>query len=162
MSIVVRFLRPALIVGLFLVSLFTLSGWVVFERARVSAQSDEGLVVIINGRNPTNSLALSEAKKLFTGQTSFWHGVVPVKLLTRPDSSPAAKAFFQALGVTAQSYHKQWDELQLAGRGVAPKSVASIQDVATAVSQTPGGLSFALASEAWNVQLKGVKIIPIR
>jgi hypothetical protein len=162
MSIGKKRASRAAFVGLFVLALFTICVGVYAVRDRASAQSEEGLVVIINSRNPTNALALAEAKKLFTGQTSFWHGVVPVKLLIRPDSSPAAKAFFTALGLTAQSYHKQWDELQLAGRGVAPKSVASIHDVATAVSQTPGGLSFALASEAWSLQLKGVKIIPVR
>lgn len=130
--------------------------------SRVSAQSDETLVVIINGRNPTNTLGLAEVKKLFLGQTSFWHGVVPVKVVTRPDGSASAKAFYGALGMTPQSFGKQWNELQLAGRGVAPKPLATIQDVASAVAQMPGGIGFALASEGWNVQLKGVKIIPVR
>lgn len=129
---------------------------------RARAQSEEGVVVLINARNPTNALAVAEARKLFMGQTAFWHGVVPVKAVVRPDSSPAAKAFFTLIGVTGQAFQKQWDELQLAGRGVAPKSIASIQDVATAVAQVPGGIGYALASEAWNVQLKGVKIIPLR
>jgi ABC-type phosphate transport system substrate-binding protein len=150
------------VIGLLALGMLVLTHDTFSNGARVQAQSDETLVVIINARNPTNALALAEAKKLFTGQTSFWHGVVPVKLLTRPASSAPAKAFYALLGLTAQSYQKQWDELQLAGRGVAPKSMASLQDVANAVAQTPGGLSFALASEAWNVQLKGVKIIPVR
>jgi ABC-type phosphate transport system substrate-binding protein len=129
---------------------------------RVRAQSDDSVIIVINARNPTNALSAAEAKKLFLGQTSFWHGVVPVKISTRPDSSSAAKAFYALLGQTPQSFQKQWNELQLAGRGVAPKALASMQDVALAVSQTPGGISFGLASEAWNMQLKGVKIIPIR
>ena len=131
-------------------------------RRGASAQSDDAVVVLVNARNPTNALAIAEAKKVFLGQTSFWHGVVPIKLVTRPDASPAAKAFYGLLGMTPQAYQKQWNELQLAGRGVLPKPVASIQDVANAVAQMPGGIGFALASEAWNTQLKGVKIIPVR
>ena len=126
------------------------------------AQSDDSVVVIIIARNPTNALGVAEAKKLFLGQTAFWHGVVPVKITTRPEASPAAKAFYSLLGHTPQSFQKQWDELQLAGRGVAPRPLGPIQDVAAAVAKTPGGISFGLASEAWNVQLKGVKIIPVR
>jgi len=156
----IRLARKAFCVSLLALALVPLLAPSATLTAR--AQSDEGVVVLVNARNPTNALALAEAKKLFLGQTSFWHGVVPVKIVTRPDSSPAAKAFFALIGQSAQSFQKQWNELQLAGRGVAPKAVGSIQDVATAVAQTPGGISFALASEAWNVQLKGVKIIPIR
>ena len=126
------------------------------------AQSDDGVVAIINARNPTNALGVAEAKKLFLGQTAFWHGVVPVKITTRPEAAPAAKAFYALLGHTSQSFQKQWDELQLAGRGVSPRPIGPIQDVAAAVAKAPGGISFGLASEAWNLQLKGVKIIPIR
>jgi hypothetical protein len=129
---------------------------------KAGAQSEEGVVVIINARNPTNTLAVAEVRKLFLGQTAFWHGVVPVKAVVRPESSAPAKAFFSLIGISGQAFQKQWDELQLAGRGVAPKSLGSIQDVATAVSQVPGGIGYALASEAWSVQLKGVKVIPLR
>jgi hypothetical protein len=34
----------------------------------------------------------TELAKLFLGQTAFWHGVVPVKLFIRPDSSKSAQA----------------------------------------------------------------------
>lgn len=154
-------LRARALVGLLLLTIVA-SALHLELSSLVRAQSEEGLVVLLNARNPTNTLPLSEAKKVFLGQTAFWHGVVPVKVFVRSDSSPPAKALYALIGVTAQAFHKNWDELQLAGRGVSPKSFATIQEAAQNVAQSPGGITFALASEAWNMQVKGVKVIPIR
>jgi ABC-type phosphate transport system substrate-binding protein len=124
------------------------------------AQSDEAVVVLLNARNPTQTLSKSELSKIFLGQTVFWHGVVPVKVVVRPDNSLAAKTFYeQVLGLTPQAFRKHWDEVQLAGRGVSPKSLGSVDETAAAVAAAPGSIGFALASEAWKLSVKGVKIV---
>jgi ABC-type phosphate transport system substrate-binding protein len=128
-----------------------------------SAQVSDGVVVIINPRNPTQTLSSADVKKMFLGQTAFWHGVVPVKVVVRPDDSAAAKLFYPSvLAMTPQAFRKHWDKLQLAGRGVAPDIAVSIEDVVKAVTKTPGGVGFALASETWKLQGKDVKIISVR
>jgi ABC-type phosphate transport system substrate-binding protein len=122
------------------------------------AQTGEEVVLIINGRNPTQSLPKAELIKLFLGQTSFWHGVVPVRLFVRPDSSKAAQALYEPiLGMTPQSFRKHWDEVQLAGKGVSPKSYDSVESLALEISRSPGAIGFGLTSEAW--QMNGVKVI---
>lgn len=122
------------------------------------AQTEEEVVLIINARNPTQSLPRAELVKLFLGQTAFWHGVVPVRLFLRPDSSKAAQALYSPiLGMTPQAFRKHWDEIQLAGKGVAPKSYDSIESLAQEVAKAPGAIGFGLTSEAW--QLSGVKVI---
>jgi ABC-type phosphate transport system substrate-binding protein len=127
---------------------------------RGNAQSDETVVVLLNARNPTQTLSKAELSKIFLGQTVFWHGVVPVKVVVRPDSSQAAKTFYQViLGLTPQAFRKHWDEVQLAGRGVAPKPLGTVDETAAAVAASPGSIGFALASEAWKLSVKGVKIV---
>lgn len=124
------------------------------------AHAQGNVVVLLNARNPTPGLSRDEAHKFFFGQTAFWHGVVPVKVFVPPDASESAKAFYESvLNTTAQAFRKHWNELQLAGRGVAPKELA-IAELAQTIAKTPGGIGFALASEAW--QVPGVKGVPVK
>jgi ABC-type phosphate transport system substrate-binding protein len=128
-----------------------------------SAGEADGVVVLLNARNPTQSLSNTDLSKMFLGQTAFWHGVVPVKLVLRPDGSMAARMFYEtALGMSPQAFRKHWDELQLSGRGVSPKPLATPEEVATAVASMPGGIGYALASEAWKLNNKGVKVVQLR
>jgi ABC-type phosphate transport system substrate-binding protein len=125
------------------------------------AQSDDAVVILLNARNPTQSLSKGDLNKIFMGQTAFWHGVVPVKVLLRPDGSQAAKVFYdKVLSTTPQAFRKHWDELQLAGRGVAPRVLGSVEELAQAIAQAPGSIGFALASEAWGLNgNKAIKVI---
>lgn len=132
-------------------------------RSVVLAQSEEGVVIVLNARNPTQALSLPEVSKIFLGQTAFWHGVVPVKVMIRPDGSMPAKMFYETvLKRTPQAFRKHWDELQLSGRGVAPKTYGGAEEMAAAIAATPGGIGFALSSEIWKVQNKGIKVVNIR
>ncbi|MET0343757.1 MAG: hypothetical protein ABW252_22275 [Polyangiales bacterium] len=124
--------------------------------------SDEGVVILLNARNPTQSLGAGEISKIFLGQTAFWHGVVPVRVVLRPDGNIAAKTFYESvLKMTPQAFRKHWDELQLSGRAVAPKAVASAEEVAAMIGQAPGAIGYALASEAWKLNNKAVKIVQV-
>lgn len=125
------------------------------------SQDANEVVVLINARNPTSSLSKDQLRKLFLGTTGFWHGVVPVKVFVRPSQGDAAKAFFEpVLGKSPQAFAKHWDKLQLSGRAVAPITVGGAEDMAALIAKTPGGIGFALASEAWD--LAGVKVIPVK
>jgi ABC-type phosphate transport system substrate-binding protein len=133
------------------------------DHKRARAQSDEGVVLLLNARNPTQFLTGAETSKIFLGQTAFWHGVVAIKVMIRPDTSQASKLFYRTvLNQTPQAFRKHWDELQLSGRAVAPKVYASAEELAQAIAQTPGAIGFALNSELWKVQTKGIKIVNIR
>jgi ABC-type phosphate transport system substrate-binding protein len=133
------------------------------RQAGVQAQADDGVVIVLNARNPTQTLSPADISKIFLGRTAFWHGVVPVKVMVRPDGSAAAKAFYgSVLKMTPQAFRKHWDELQLSGRGVAPKAYAAAEEMAQSIAQSPGGIGFALTSEVWKIQNKGMKVVNIR
>jgi ABC-type phosphate transport system substrate-binding protein len=157
------FSRRALAALSFVLCLGVLLSPSVVSRSTVLAQSEEGVVIVLNARNPTQALSASEASKIFLGQTAFWHGVVPVKVMLRPDGSLAAKMFYESvLKQTPQAFRKHWDELQLSGRGVAPKAYGGAEEMAAAIATAPGGIGFALSSEIWKVQNKGIKVVNIR
>lgn len=140
--------------------LFTLLTTLMGSAAR--AGDDDRVLIMLNARNPTQTIGAADVKKLFLGQTAFWHGVVPVKVALRPDSGEAARQFYGLLGMTPQAFRKHWDELQLAGRGVAPKTIGTAQELAQAIGQIPGGIGFVLASETWSLQSRTVKVIEVR
>lgn len=152
--------RRRILAGLCLLTLALL----VPSPSRVGAgEADEGVVVLLNARNPTQSIGTTDLTKIFLGQTAFWHGVVPVRVVLRPDGGIAAKTFYETvLKMTPQAFRKHWDEIQLSGRAVAPKVIASPEEVAALVAQAPGGIGYALASEAWKLNNKAVKIVQVR
>jgi ABC-type phosphate transport system substrate-binding protein len=141
--------------------LLTLLAMLIGSAARAGEENDR-VLIMVNARNPSQTLQAGDVKKLFLGQTAFWHGVVPVKVAVRPDSSEAARRFYGLLGMTPQAFRKHWDEVQLAGRGVAPQTIGSAQELAQAIGQIPGGIGFVLASETWTLQNRTVKIIEVR
>ncbi|MDD9940240.1 MAG: hypothetical protein OXU20_04160 [Myxococcales bacterium] len=127
----------------------------------LSSQPSGKVVVLLNARNPTPALTKTQLRNLFQGTTSFWHGVVPVKVFVRAPSTAAAKAFLEPfVGQSPQAFAKHWDKLQLAGRGVAPVTMPGPVELSQAIAKTPGGIGFALASEPW--QQNGVKAVPIK
>ncbi|MBP8806722.1 MAG: hypothetical protein KBG48_11495 [Kofleriaceae bacterium] len=130
---------------------------------RSQAQVKDGIVVVVNARNPTARLAKGEVAKLFLGRLGFWHGVVPVRLYIRPDTGAAAAAFYpKLLGMSPQGFRSHWDKQQLSGKAVAPEVIGPVDELVKKVAATPGGIGFALASETWDVELKGVKLIEVQ
>lgn len=125
------------------------------------AGPDAGIVMLVNPRNPTKAMSSDDAKKMFLGQTGFWNGVVPVKLVMRSDTDPATGAFLSnVMGMSAQAFHNHWDKLQLAGRAVAPVTATGLDALAKQIAATPGAIGFALATEVSN--LGGVKVVALR
>lgn len=118
-------------------------------------------VVVINARNPTASIGVDELKKIFLGQTAFWHGVVPMTVIMRPPGSDVGGGFLaDVLQTSAQKYERTWASKQLSGQGIAPTNAASTEELVQGVASRPGAIGFLLASEAWSLP-DTVKSIPI-
>lgn len=123
---------------------------------------DDGVVMVLNARNPTQNLSAAEVKAIYLGQTSFWHGVVPMKVVGRPPTSAAATAMFDdVLGVSAQKYQEIWTAKQLAGQGIAPAAEADPAKVMELVAKNPGAIAYVLASEAWAQPPEGIRYIEL-
>ena len=128
----------------------------------LAAASDDPLVIIVNSRNPTPRVGVTEVKNLFTGNVSFWQGTVPVTLVVRPpDSEVGARFLDDVLDSTSQRFDASWQARQLAGRGVAPRIATAADDVVEVVARTPGAIGYILTSEIWSELPAGVKILEI-
>ena len=119
------------------------------------------VMVLLNARNPTAKVSAAQLKQIYLGQSGFWHGVVPMKVVMRPLDSDPAKAFLgDVLDVTAQKYERTWSAKQLSGQGVTPPVAATQEQVVSMVAQQPGAISFVLAAEAWELP-PTVKAVPV-
>ncbi len=126
-----------------------------------SAHADE-VVLLLNKRNPTKKIPRGKVSSMFLGNTAFWHGVVPVKLVVRGDKSPAAAAFYEpVVQMSGSRFDAYWTSRQLAGQGVKPDSVDAVDAAIELVKKSPGAISFALKSELEGKALDGVKVIPL-
>jgi len=128
----------------------------------VSAQGDK-VMAVVNARNPTAAVTAAELKNIYLGNTAFWHGVVPMKVYARPVDSAAGSTFLSSvLGMNGQRFTAHWQSRELAGQGVAPPTVDSVDELAGKIKSSPGAIGFILASEAWSTPPAGVRIIEVR
>lgn len=134
------------------------AGVVLLEAPRVLAAPGD-LVLVLNAKN-TASPDSSLARRMFFGESVFWSGNVPVRLVVRPADTPSGKEFFKAIGMTPTRFKRLWQEKQLSGQGVAPETIAAAQAVVARVAGDPGGLGVALAEEV-PANAPGVRIIPL-
>ncbi len=126
-----------------------------------AAHADE-VVLLLNKRNPTKKIPRGKVVSMFLGNTAFWHGVVPVKLVVRGAKTDAGNAFYESVvQMTGARYEAYWTSRQLAGQGVKPENADTITRVVELVKKNPGAISFALASEVEGHDLAGVKVVQL-
>lgn len=127
-----------------------------------AAGDGDHVVIVLNARNPTTAINKAQVKSIYLGQTAFWHGVVPMRVVMRPASASVTQVFLDdVLNVSASRYKQTWSTKQLSGQGVAPPEVGTSQDVAARVRSNPGAIGFLLASEAWELETQGLRIVEI-
>lgn len=127
-----------------------------------AATDGDKLVIVVNARNPSTSISAKQLKSIYLGNTAFWHGVVPMKVVMRPVQSEPSQVFLDQIGISPARYSQNWSSKQLSGQGMAPKELGTADAVASAVQSNPGAIGFLLASEAWESAPDGVRIIPVQ
>ena len=134
-----------------------------FVLAAARAESaDERYYALLNAKNPTRTVHTADVKALFMGTTSFWNGVVPVKLVGRTEKGVGAGFFSGVLGTNAQRFQQHWTTRQLAGLGTSPEMVDDITAVAGRVRSSPGAISVVSEAEVAAARaLPGIKVLPI-
>lgn len=147
---------------LFLPRIFTLFLLLLVSTTTLAAEGDS-VIIVLNERNPTQSVKTADLKAIYSGQTSFWHGVVPMKVIALHSSSTATKMFLEdVLGISYQRYQQGWSARELSGQGIAPTVAADAEEVIKRVRENPGGIGFIGSSDAWSQAPDGVKFVEIR
>lgn len=128
-----------------------------------TASGEEGeVVVVLNQRNPTKTMTPATAKAIYLGNTAFWNGTVPIRVISRTASSPAAVFFDKVVEMSAQRFSSYWTSRQLAGQGVKPAEVESVTTLVEQIKKNPGAVGFALKSELVGVDVAGLNIISLK
>lgn len=119
---------------------------------------------VLNAKNPTRQVRVADVRAMFMGTTSFWNGVVPIKLvLVARTETVVGTAFFEdVLGTTGKRFTQHWTTRQLAGQGTSPDVVDDVVALCTRVKASPGAISVVSAAEAETARTQpGVKVLPI-
>ena len=118
------------------------------------------LVIVLHSKN-TESPSLSEVKRIFVGDTTFWPGNVSIHPIVRPADTPAGEAFFHAIRITPSRFRRLWQERQLSGKGVAPETILPPAAMLAKVATDVGAIAFATSDEIPS-DAQGVRVLLIR
>lgn len=125
----------------FLLSGFFIAGAVcllfVFSGQSFAADS----LLIANKDVSAASLSKSEVKQIFLGKKTAWDDGKKINLITQKSASH--DAFLQEnLAMTSKKYKTYWKKMVFTGKGNAPKSVDTDQDVLAYVSSNSGAVGY--------------------
>ncbi len=101
-------------------------------------------VVVVNPKNPVNSMTSKQVSNVFLGKTAEMPTVGAAVPFDLPEDSPLRLDFYQKIMQMNFSQMKSyWSKQVFTGKGFPPKEAgASSADVKKAVAETPGGIGY--------------------
>jgi ABC-type phosphate transport system substrate-binding protein len=107
----------------------------------VVAQS-HAVAVVVNEKNPVNSLSMAELRTLFAGEKHFWAGRLPVKLFVRARGAYERTVLLKLLGMSESEYKQYWIGQVFRGEAeTEPVALFSNGMQKEAVAAYPGALA---------------------
>lgn len=105
--------------------------------------SSAGEVVIITNENvPVSTLAAADLKQIFLGNKTTWDNGDKITFVVQ-DGSDTSDTFLKTyVQKSASQYDNYWKKQVFTGKGKAPKSFSSEQELIQFVSQTPGSIGY--------------------
>ena len=120
------------------------------------------LLVVMNTTVTKKEISVEDLKNIYLGKTSFWPDNTSIKAFDRPVDRPAGQSFYRdVLKMVPARFRHHWQGQQLAGRGIAPETLATVDDVVARVASTAGAVSYVHASEVPKTGLKNVITVSI-
>lgn len=117
------------------------------------------VVLIANADLPVSSMTRGEVKQIFLGKKTTlenWSGKIVFAVQQKTD---AARLFLnEYLGKNTYQYNIYWKKRVFAGKGNAPLTFSSDQEVLAFVSKTTGAIGYVSAGTA----VGNVKIVQVR
>jgi ABC-type phosphate transport system substrate-binding protein len=116
------------------------------------------VVIIANESVLTSTLASDDIKQIFLGKRSTWDNGAKIVIVVQ-DRTDASDLFFKTyIMKNAYQYDIYWKKQVFTGKGKAPKSFSSDQELVQFVSQTPGAIGYVSS----DTDIGKAKIIPVR
>ncbi len=123
-----------------------------------SKAESESVLVITNGSVEVSSLERDDIKKIFLGQKTTWNDGSKIIFVVQ-DRTKAGDIFLKTyLQRTASQYDNYWKKQVFTGKGRAPYSFSSNQELVEFVSRTPGAIGYVLDT----TNTGDTKIIPVQ
>lgn len=102
-----------------------------------------GEIVIITNQNvPVSALDQTDLKQIFLGNKTSWDNGDAIIFVVQ-DETEASETFLKTyVKKSASQYNNYWKKQVFTGKGKAPESFSSEQDLVRFVSQTPGAIGY--------------------
>ena len=100
------------------------------------------VAVVVNDRNPVNTLSSTELREIFAGEKHYWAAGVPIRIFVRGPGTPERNALLKLLGMTESEYKRYWTTQILRGEAQAePMPLPSNGMQREAVVAYPGAVA---------------------
>jgi ABC-type phosphate transport system substrate-binding protein len=105
--------------------------------------SSAGEIVIITNENVTvSTLAQEDLKQIFLGKKTSWDNGDKIIFVVQDRLSVKEPFLKTYVKKSASQYDNYWKKQVFTGKGKAPQSFSSEQELVQFVSQTPGAISY--------------------
>jgi ABC-type phosphate transport system substrate-binding protein len=102
----------------------------------------EGAVIIANKDVPASDLTSGDVKQIFLGSKTTWENGEKIVFVVQ-DRTEAGKYFLKTyVKKSASQYDNYWKKQVFTGKGKAPMSFSSDQELVEYVARTPGAVGY--------------------
>jgi hypothetical protein len=115
------------------------------------------IAVVVNLKNPTARLTLTDLRKVFSGEKRTWPGGIPVKLIIRAPGAHEHEVVLHLLQLSEADFNRYWFAQIYRGDGAEPVAVFSNGMQKEAVTSIPGAIALIAADDV----RPGMKVLKI-
>jgi ABC-type phosphate transport system substrate-binding protein len=119
----------------------------------------ESVTVIAHTTVTSSVLTTAELRRIYTMRQITWSDNVPIVVFVLPSNHLIHQTFCkQVLKLFPYQLDRIWHKLTYSGVGVAPIEVNSLQEMLSAIQNTPGAIGYVESS----IELSNVRVIEIK
>jgi ABC-type phosphate transport system substrate-binding protein len=108
-----------------------------------SAQAQSSLVVIAHRAVPIEKIDPGQATQIFLRQISAWPDGARIQPIDLSEGNPLRAEFYSRItGRSPGQLRAYWARQAFTGMGLPPREVASVEEVAKLVQNTPGAIGY--------------------
>jgi hypothetical protein len=107
------------------------------------------VVALVHADNPVKTIKRADLAAMYLGQRKAWAHGPSVRVLRRtPGGAVRALVDERLLDMSSASYRRHWQRKELAGKGIAPRTIGSAAQLLRAVRSDPRAVGCLSGAEA--------------
>lgn len=111
------------------------------------AAAQSSVKIIVNADVDVSSMNQAELARIYLGKKTLWDSGSRITPSLLNEKSPLTEEFLQeSVRKTVRQYRAYWKRHLFSGKGTAPKTFTSSQQVANYVAENPGGIGVVEAA----------------